>query len=87
MKTSTCIKTIPSATHEIQLTKLLTIRQLSEVLNVGVRALARLQSSGKMPKPVRIGGSVRHRAEVVQEWLEAGCPDCRKGWKPKGGAA
>ena len=71
----------PLATQEP--IRLLTIGDLSELLNIGLRTVARMRSDGRIPKPVRIGGSVRWRSDVISAWFEANCPDCRK----KGGAA
>lgn len=53
---------------------LIDIRTLSVLLNRSVASLERDQSAGRLPKPVRLGGS-RHwrRAEIVA-WVEAGCP-------------
>jgi predicted DNA-binding transcriptional regulator AlpA len=34
-----------------------------------------LRSSGRLPKPVNIGGSVRWRASDIEKWIDWGCPD------------
>ena len=90
MKTSARIKNSQpaiqtQATHSApQLyQQLLNRKQLSEILNIGIRALARLHASGKMPKALHIGGAVRWNAKTILDWLEAGAPDLRK----KGGVA
>ena len=77
MKTS---HNIP-ATNDLP--KLLTLKQLSEILNIGMRTIARMRSDGRIPKPLKIGGNVRWSAETILTWLENGAPDLRK----KSGAA
>jgi prophage regulatory protein len=52
-------------------------RELAEMLKVSLRQIWRLNASGKLPKPVRIGGSVRWSRQEIVEWFEAGCLDCR----------
>lgn len=52
-------------------------RQLSQMLGISLRQCWRLSSAGKLPKPVRLGGSIRWNRAEVQHWFEAGCPDRR----------
>ena len=60
-------------------------RQLSQLLGISLRQVWRLNATGKLPRPVRIGGSVRwNRAEVIQWFSEAGCPD-RQTWEARKG--
>ena len=40
----------------------------------------RWQAAQRIPSPVRIGATVRWRAEELAAWVEAGCPD-RKTWE------
>jgi predicted DNA-binding transcriptional regulator AlpA len=37
-------------------------------------------AGGKLPTPVRIGGSVRWRTDEIRRWLDAGAPD-RATWE------
>ena len=56
-------------------------KQLSRLLGVSLRQVWRLNATGKLPRPIRIGGSVRwNRAEVIRWFSEAGCPD-RQTWE------
>lgn len=48
---------------------------LAGLLGFSLRTVRRLDCSGKLPRPVRIGGAVRWRVEEVAAWLEADCPD------------
>jgi predicted DNA-binding transcriptional regulator AlpA len=57
-------------------------RQLSQMLGVSLRQCWRLSSAGKLPKPIRLGGSVRWNRQEVTDWFEAGCPD-RKTWEAR----
>jgi prophage regulatory protein len=58
-------------------------KQLSQLLGVSLRQVWRLNATGKLPRPVRIGGSVRwNRAEVIRWFSEAGCPD-RQTWEAR----
>ena len=63
--------------NEIQL---LTAKQLGAKLNLSKRQIFRLNSCGKLPAPIRIGGSVRWAESTIAAWLKAGAPD-RKTWE------
>jgi len=54
-------------------------RDLKEMLNVSLRQVWRLNSAGKLPKSIRLGGSVRWNRQEIMDWFGAGCPD-RKTW-------
>jgi len=58
--------------NEIQL---LTAKELGTMLNLSKRQIFRLNSCGKMPAPIRIGGSVRWANSTIQSWISLGCPD------------
>ena len=53
---------------------LITAEQVAAMLQVSPRTVWRLRSSGKLPKPVEIGGSVRWNSEQIQRWISEGCP-------------
>ena len=59
--------------------KLLTAAAVGEMLSLSKRQIFRLNSSGKIPAPVRIGGSVRFIESEISAWLQAGAPD-RRTW-------
>jgi prophage regulatory protein len=59
---------------------LLTARALAGLLSVSRRQVFRLNSAGKLPAPIRIGGVVRWSAQQISDWLSAGAPD-RKTWE------
>ncbi len=55
--------------------KLLTAKAVGEMLSLSKRQIFRLNSCGKIPAPVRIGGSVRWAESTIIEWLQSGAPD------------
>ncbi len=54
--------------------------ELATLLGLSLRTVRRLDCSGKLPRPVRIGGAVRWRVEEIAAWLEADCPS-RRQWE------
>jgi predicted DNA-binding transcriptional regulator AlpA len=54
---------------------LVSAEKLAQLLDISIRTLWRLRAAGKLPAPVRLGGSVRWRVHEVQEWIGRGCPD------------
>ena len=57
-------------------------KQLAQLLTCGVRTVRTLDASGKLPKPLRIGGSVVWLLDDICDWLEAGAPD-RETWEAR----
>ncbi len=58
---------------------------LAKLLCLSVRSIRRLDSAGKLPKPLRIGSAVRwklHGPDGIRAWLAAGCPD-RRTWNAR----
>lgn len=58
-----------------QNTQLLTAKALGQMLSLSKRQIFRLNSCGKLPAPIRIGGSVRWAESTIAQWLKAGAPD------------
>ena len=54
--------------------RLLSASAVGEMLSLSKRQIFRLNSSGKIPKPVRIGGSVRWQVSDIEQWIEWNCP-------------
>jgi len=44
--------------------------RLAQMLCVSKTTLCRLRSSGRLPRPIRIGGSVRWRVADINSWIE-----------------
>ena len=51
---------------------------LATRLQVSLRHIRRLDSAAKLPKPVRLGRSVRWPVTEIESWLDAGAPDRQK---------
>jgi excisionase family DNA binding protein len=57
--------------------KLLNVKEVSEMLGISERTIYRLSDAGDMPRPVKLGASVRWRRRELENWVEDGCPkDC-----------
>ena len=59
---------------------LIDVKRLANLLGVSTRHVWRMQDGGAMPKPVRLGGSVRWRLDGnngIRKWIADGCPSCR----------
>jgi len=67
-------------THTAQTCQLLSVKELGQILSLSKRQIFRLNSCGKIPAPLRIGGAVRWSAQECSAWLAAGAPD-RKTWE------
>ena len=64
-----------TAPEETVVPILLSADRVAAALDISVRTLWRLRAAGKLPAPVKIGGSVRWRYEEITLWIEAGCPN------------
>ena len=53
---------------------LLSIKGVADALDLSERTIRVLNSGGKIPKPLKLQGSVRWSYEELQEWIRAGCP-------------
>ena len=61
-------------------TNLIAAKQLGEILSLSKRQIFRLNSCGKIPKPLKICGSVRWVEAEIYEWIAAGAPN-RAEWE------
>jgi len=50
-------------------------KHLAQMMGVSVRQIWRLNSAGRLPKPIHLGGSVRWNRGEILNWFEAQCPD------------
>ena len=53
-------------------------KEAAKLLKVSPRTHWRMQTSGEMPPPVRIGRAVRWSLETLKKWVEDGCPHSRR---------
>jgi len=65
--------------------QLLSAKDLAAALSLSRRQVFRLNACGKLPAPVRIGGSVRWVGDEISQWILAGCPE-RQEWQTMRGA-
>ena len=61
-------------------TELLTAGDLAKRLRVSLRQVYRLDKSGSLPRPLRIGGCTRWREDEISAWLKCGAP-ARSVWE------
>jgi len=54
--------------------ELLTDAELATLMKVSRRQVWKLLSMGRLPEPIRLGRSVRWRADEIRRWIEDGCP-------------
>lgn len=50
-------------------------RELAQMLGVSLRQIWRLKSADRLPKAIKLGGSVRWNRQEIIDWFEAGCLD------------
>ena len=55
--------------------QLLTAKDAAKLCRLSKRSWFRFHACGKVPEPVRIGGSVRWRLSDIERWQAMGCPD------------
>ena len=67
--------------------RLMSAKELAVRLSLSKRQVFRLNSCGKIPAPIRIGGSVRWAESTITMWLTAGAPDRKTFEAMKGGAS
>jgi predicted DNA-binding transcriptional regulator AlpA len=59
-------------------TLLLSTEDLARELRTSTKTIARMDSAGRLPKPVKIGGRLkRWPRQAIVEWIAAGCPSRR----------
>lgn len=53
--------------------RLIPAKTVAKMLDVNVRTIHRHKSAGKLPEPIRFGGSVRWREDDILRWIDGGC--------------
>jgi len=61
---------------------LATARDLAAMLRLSLRTIRGMDRAGKLPKPIRIGRSIRWRYDELCDWIAAGAP-CRQMWEAR----
>ena len=59
-------------------TKLLNIKELAELLKISRRSCYREVDAGLIPKPPKIGVSIRWRSGELDQWIADGAPTMRQ---------
>lgn len=59
---------------------LLSAKDLAHELRVSERTIHRSNSSGRIPRPVRVSGAVRWSRIEIEQWIVGRCPD-RATWE------
>lgn len=57
---------------------LLTVKDVAARMKISERTIWVYRDMGFMPEPIKLRGAVRWRANDIESWIAAGCPDCRK---------
>jgi predicted DNA-binding transcriptional regulator AlpA len=55
--------------------QLLTAKDAAQLCRLSKRSWLRFNAGQKIPKPLRIGGSLRWRLSDIELWQSMGCPD------------
>lgn len=55
--------------------RLLDVSAVASLLGVSARHVYRLADGARMPRPIRLGGSVRWDRRTIEDWIAAGCPE------------
>lgn len=56
-----------------ELARLLDVGAVAAMLGVSGRHVYRLADSGRMPRPIRLGGAVRWDRDTIERWITDGC--------------
>jgi len=62
--------------------RLMAVGDLAQALKVSLRQAHRMNKSGLIPRPLRIGWCVRWRADEIARWLQCGAP-LRDEWEKR----
>jgi len=59
-----------------------TVKDVSARLGVSERAIWKWNAAEKLPKPIRLGRSVRWDLDEMERWIDASCP-ARREWEAR----
>jgi excisionase family DNA binding protein len=66
-----------TATPDIVVPLLLTRQQAAQLIGTSLATLDRMRASGKLPRPLQVGGAVKYRRDDLVQWIKLGCPDLK----------
>lgn len=69
----------------VEFARLMSVDAVAAMLDVSTRHVYRLADSGRMPRPVKLGGSNRWDRDVVENWIKERCPAVRAVRHPRRG--
>ena len=55
----------------------LSAKGVAGLLGVSLRHVRRMDSAGRLPKPIRLGHLIRWPVDGIEKWIAMGCPDRR----------
>lgn len=64
---------------DLQAAALIDVKAVAKILSCSTRHVYRLADGGRMPAPRKLGALVRWSRSEIEEWLNGGCPQVRKG--------
>ncbi len=65
---------MPPTTPQAETARLLSVAEVASLLNVCERHVYRMADAGQLPRPLRIGRTVRWDRRALERWIDAGCP-------------
>jgi predicted DNA-binding transcriptional regulator AlpA len=66
---------VPETAGDPVVPLLISAAALARMLSVSVATVWRMNSAGRIPAGIRIGGSRRWRLRDIETWVARGCPD------------
>ena len=57
---------------------MLSVADVAATLSCSSKTVYRLNDRGALPRPVRIGGLLRWQRQLIEEWIDKGCPQSRR---------
>ncbi len=63
--------------NQPDLARLMTVEAVAAMLSISSRHVYRLADSGRMPRPVKLGGANRWDRDIIEAWIKDGCPSLR----------
>ena len=57
---------------------LISIHDVATLLDCSTRHIYRLVDTRRIPQPIKLGALLRWVKSDFEQWIAAGCPDCRK---------
>ena len=57
---------------------LISIHEVANMLDCSPRHIYRLADTRRIPQPIKLGALLRWVKADFEQWITAGCPDCRK---------